>query len=40
MTFNHSTDIEYEEFIDFYKIYTAKPCYILVFDTTLASYNL
>ena len=36
---NHSSDIDFEDFMNLYKKCTAKPHYFLVIDTTLASYN-
>ena len=35
--FNHSSDIEFQDFMYLYKECTAKPYYFLVIDTTLAS---
>ena len=40
IAFNHSSDIEFEDFMNIYKKSTAKPYYFLVIDSTLASYNL
>ena len=37
MAFNHSSDIDFQDFINFYKKCTAKPYSFLVIDTTLAS---
>ena len=37
--FNHSSDIDFEEFINLYEICTAKQYYFMVIDTTLASDN-
>ena len=37
---NHSSDIEFQEFMNLYKKCTAKPCSFLVIDATLASDNL
>ena len=34
--FSHSSDIDFKDFIDLYKKYTAKPCSFLVIDATLA----
>ena len=34
---NHSSDIDFKDFIKFYKKYTKKPYPFLVNDTTLAS---
>ena len=39
IVFNHSSDIEFKDFMNLYKICTAKPYYFLVIDTTLASDN-
>ena len=39
ITFNHSSDIGFREFMNLQKICTAKPYYFLVIDTTLASDN-
>ena len=36
-TFNHSPDIEFQDFMNFYKKSSAKPYSFLVIDTTLAS---
>ena len=36
---NHSSDTDFEDFMNLYKKCTAKLYYLLVFDTTLASYN-
>ena len=38
--FNHSSDIDFQDFMNLYKKCTAKPCSFLVTDTTLASDNL
>ena len=35
--FNHSSDIDFEEFFNLYKKYTAKLYSFLLIDTTLAS---
>ena len=35
--FNHSSDIDFKDFIKFYK--TAKPYFLLVIDGSFASYN-
>ena len=35
--FNHSSDIDFEEFVNLYKKYTAKLYSFLLIDTTLAS---
>ena len=37
--FNHSKDIDFKEFMNLYKKYTAKPYSFLVIDATLASDN-
>ena len=37
--FNHSSDIDFKDFMNYYKTFTAKPYYFLVIDTTLASDN-
>ena len=39
MAFNHSLDIDFEEFLKLYKKCTAKPYSFLMTDTTLASDN-
>ena len=39
MTFNHSSDIDFRDFIKLYKKCTAKPYSFLVIDTTLSSDN-
>ena len=36
---NHSSDIDFKDFIKFYKKYTAEPYSFLVNDTTLPSDN-
>ena len=36
---NHSSDIEVQDFMNFYKKCTAKPYSLLVNDTTLATEN-
>ena len=40
ITFNHSSDVDFRDFINIYKKCTAKPYSFLVIDTTLASDNL
>ena len=40
IVFNHSSDIDFQGFMDFYKKCTAKPYSFLAIDTTLASVNL
>ena len=37
--FNHSSDIDFQDFMNLYKKCTAKTYYLLVIDTTLASDN-
>ena len=39
IAFNYSSDISFEDFMNLYRKCNAKPYYILVFDTTLSSYN-
>ena len=39
IVFNHSSDIDFQDFINPYKKCTEKPYYFLVIDTTLASDN-
>ena len=39
IVFNHSSDIDFQNFTNLYKKCTAKPCSFLVIDTTLASDN-
>ena len=36
---NHSSDVDFKDFIKIYKKYTAEPYSFLVNDTTLASDN-
>ena len=36
---NHSSDIDFKDFMKFYKYYTKKPYTFLVNDTTLSSDN-
>ena len=38
-TFNHSSDIGFQDFMNLYKKCTEKPYSFLVIDTTLASDN-
>ena len=38
-TFNHSSDIDFQDFMNLYKKSTAKPYLFLVIETTLASDN-
>ena len=40
IAFNHSSDIDFKNFMNFYKKCTAKPYSFLVTDATLASVNL
>ena len=40
IAFDHSSDIDFKNFINIYKKCTAEPCYFLVNDTTLPSDNL
>ena len=40
VTYNHSSDINFNYFLNFYKICTAKLYSFLVIDSTLASDNL
>ena len=40
IAFNHSSDIEFKDFMNFYKERTAKPYFFLVIHCTLASDNL
>ena len=39
MEFNHSSDNDFQDFINLYKKYTAKPYSFLVINTALASDN-
>ena len=39
IAFNHSSDIDFEDFMNIYKKCTATPYSLLVIDTTLASDN-
>ena len=39
IAFNHSSDIDFQEFMNLYKKCTAKTYSFLVIDTTLASDN-
>ena len=39
IAFNHSSDIDFQDFMNLSKKCTAKPYYFLVIDTTLASDN-
>ena len=40
IAFNHSSDIDFNVFMNLYKKFTAKPYSFLVVDATLASDNL
>ena len=37
IAFNHSSDIDFQDFMNLYKMCTAEPYSFLVIDTTLAS---
>ena len=39
IAFNHSSDIDFQEFMNLHKKCTAEPYSFLVIDTTLASNN-
>ena len=39
IAFNHSSNIDFKDFMNLYKKCTAKPYYVLVMDATLASDN-
>ena len=39
IAFNHSSDIDFQDFMNLYKICTAKPYSFLVIDASLASDN-
>ena len=39
IAFNHSSDIDFQEFVNLYKKCTAKSYSFMVIDTTLASNN-
>ena len=39
IAFNHSSDIDFKDFINLYRICTAKPYYFIFVDATLASDN-
>ena len=39
IAFNHSSDIDFQDFMNPYKKCTSKPYSFLVFDTTLGSDN-
>ena len=39
IAFSHSSDIDFEDFMNLYKKYTSKPYSFLMFDTILASDN-
>ena len=40
IAWNHSSDIDFQDFMNIYKKHTEKPYSFLVIDTTLASDNL
>ena len=40
LPFNHSSNIDFQDFMNLYKKYTEKPYSFLVIDTTLAPENL
>ena len=40
ITFNHFSDIDFQELMNLFKKCPAKPYYFLVIDTTLTSDNL
>ena len=39
IAFNHSSDIDFKDFMNLYKKFTAKPYSFLVIDTTVVSDN-
>ena len=39
IAFNHSSDIDFQDFMILHKKCTAKPCSFLIIDTTLESDN-
>ena len=39
IAFNHSSDVEFQDFMNLYEKCTEKPYSFLVIDTTLASHN-
>ena len=39
ISFNHSSDIDFQDFMNLFKKFTTKPFYFLLIDTTLASDN-
>ena len=39
ITFNHSSDIDFKDFMNLYNKCNAKPCSFLIIDATLASDN-
>ena len=39
IAFNHSSDIDFQDFMNLYKKCTAKPYFFVVIDTTIASDN-
>ena len=40
ISFNHSLDIDFQDYMNLYKKCTAKPCSFLVINTTLTSDNI
>ena len=40
IAFDHSSDIEFKDFMNLYKKCTAKPYSFLVIDATLTSHNI
>ena len=40
IAFNHSSDIDFKDFMNLYKKCTAKPYSLLIIDATLAADNL
>ena len=39
ISFNHSSDIDFKDFVNLYKKCTARPYSLFVIDTTIASNN-
>ena len=39
ITFNHSSDIDFKDFMNLYKKWASKPCSFLVIDTALETDN-
>ena len=39
IAYKHSSDIDFQDFMNLYRKCTAKPCSFLVIDTTLTSDN-